>query len=188
MSLTSSVSQDGPRLSFICTVRHKEREAGGLVVFLCQNRTRDCSPETSLEQLRLKRYRGPDGGSERSSRLVFTIDRATPADSGVYQCCARSRRPDVHLQGRFWSLSVTGELLSSLRAPGGTSAGGQPGTGGCRRPQAGSPSGTRAPRDAVLARRSHRRTLRPSKHADEGDLVLSFILKNHIEVANPTFC
>lgn len=187
MNIISSASQEGERLSLICTVWHKEREAEGLVVFLCMNRTRDCSPETSLQQLRLKRYRGPDGGRERSSQLVFTIDRATPANSGVYQCCARSQRPDIHLQGHFWSLSVTGELLRSLRAPGGMSAGGQLETGGCRRPWVGSSSGTRAPRDAVLARRSHWQMLRPSKHVDEGDLVLSLILKNRTEVAIPLF-
>ncbi|XP_015998659.2 CD160 antigen isoform X2 [Rousettus aegyptiacus] len=117
MNIISSASQEGERLSLICTVWHKEREAEGLVVFLCKNRTRDCSPETSLQQLRLKRYRGPDGGRERSSQLVFTIDRATPANSGVYQCCARSQRPDIHLQGHFWSLSVTETGNYTLTGP-----------------------------------------------------------------------
>ncbi|XP_024894260.1 CD160 antigen isoform X2 [Pteropus alecto] len=107
MNISSSVSQEGERLSIICTVWHKEGEAEGVVVFLCKNRTQDCSPETSLEQLRLKRYRGPDGGSERSSQLVFTIDRAMPSNSGIYQCCARSQKSDIHLQGHFFSLSVT---------------------------------------------------------------------------------
>lgn len=183
MDISSSVSQEGKKLTLICTVRHKEGEAEGVVVFLCKNRTRDCSPETSLEQLRVKRYRGPDGGSERSSQLVFTIDRATPSNSGVYQCCARSQKPDVHLQGHFFSLSVTGELLISLRAPGGTAAGGQLETGGCLRPWVGSSSGTRARRDSVLAHRSHRQMLHPSKHVDEGNLMLSLILKNRTEGA-----
>lgn len=187
MDISSSVSQEGERLSIICTVWHKEGEAEGVVVFLCKNRTRDCSPETSLEQLRLKRYRGPDGGSERSSQLVFTIDRATPSNSGIYQCCARSQKSDIHLQGHFFSLSVTGELPISLMAPGGTSAGGQLETSGCLRPWVGSSSGTCAPRDSVLAHRSHRQTLRPAKHVHEGHLMLSLILKTRTEVAIPLF-
>lgn len=83
-------------------------------MFFCKDKFGDCSPENSLEQLRLKRHPGTDGISETSSQLVFTIDQAMPSDSGSYQCCARSRKPDIHLQGHFFSVLVTGELLMSL--------------------------------------------------------------------------
>ncbi|XP_019483347.1 PREDICTED: CD160 antigen [Hipposideros armiger] len=120
MQILSSYSQEGKQLSFICTLLHKKEEAEGVTVFLCKDKSGDCSPENSLEQLRLKRDSGTDGVSETSSQLVFTIDQATPPDSGTYQCCASSQKPDVRLQGRFFSVLVTGELLMSLIPPGGT--------------------------------------------------------------------
>lgn len=114
MTIHSSFSQEGTRLSFICTLWHKKEEAEGVILFFCKDKSGDCSPENSLEQLRLKRDPGTDGINETSSQLVFTIDQAMPSDSGTYQCCARSQKPDIRLQGRFFSVSVTGELLMSL--------------------------------------------------------------------------
>ncbi|KAF5910900.1 hypothetical protein HPG69_000864, partial [Diceros bicornis minor] len=107
MHILTSTSQEEKRLSLICTVWYKTEEAEGVIVFLCKDRNADCTPETSLEQLRLKRYSGTDGVSERSSQLVFTIDQATPSDSGTYQCCARSQKSDTRLQGHFFSVLVT---------------------------------------------------------------------------------
>ncbi|XP_008590791.1 PREDICTED: CD160 antigen [Galeopterus variegatus] len=107
INITSSASQEGKRLNLICTVWHKEEEAEGFVVFLCKNRSEDCSPETSLQQLRLKRDPGIDGASEKSSQLVFTINQATPLDSGTYQCCARGKKPDILLQGHFFYVQIT---------------------------------------------------------------------------------
>ncbi|KAM9686316.1 CD160 antigen [Trichechus inunguis] len=104
--ISSSISQKGKELNLICTVWHK-KEAEGFVVFLCKDRIKDCSPETSLEQLRLKPDPGTDDASERSSQLVFTINQVTPLDNGTYQCCARSQKPDIHLQGHFFSILVT---------------------------------------------------------------------------------
>nr|XP_055168251.1 CD160 antigen isoform X2 [Nyctereutes procyonoides] len=103
----SSMYQKGKQLSLTCTLWYKTEEAEGVIVFLCKDRSSDCSPETSLKQLRLKRDPGRDGVSEVSSHLVFTINQATPSDSGTYQCCARSQKPDIHLQGHFFSVSVT---------------------------------------------------------------------------------
>ncbi|KAK2505957.1 hypothetical protein MC885_014880 [Smutsia gigantea] len=107
MHILSSTSQEGKRLSLIYTVWHTKEEAEGVIVFLRKDRFWDCSPETSLEQLRLKRDPGRDGASERSSQLVFTIDQATPMDSGNYQRCARSQKPDIHLQGHIFTILVT---------------------------------------------------------------------------------
>lgn len=120
MHILSSTSQEGKRLSLICTVWHTKEEAEGIIVFLCKDRFWDCSPETSLEQLRLTRDPGRESASERSSQLVFTIDQATPLDSGNYQCCARSQKPDIRLQGHIFTVLVTGELLISLIPPGET--------------------------------------------------------------------
>ncbi|KAL6044226.1 hypothetical protein STEG23_019906 [Scotinomys teguina] len=105
--VTSSASQKGGRLDFTCTLWHKEDEAEGLMLFWCKDRSWDCSPETSLEQLRVKRDPGTDGSSEQSSQLVFTVEQATPSDSGTYQCCARSQRPEIHIHGHFFSVLVT---------------------------------------------------------------------------------
>uniref|UniRef100_A0A2K6S8P1 CD160 antigen n=2 Tax=Saimiri boliviensis TaxID=27679 RepID=A0A2K6S8P1_SAIBB len=107
MNITSSAAQDGTRLNLICTVWHKKEEAEGFIVFLCKDRSGNCSPETSLRQLRLKRYPGIDGVGEVSSQLVFTISQVTPSDSGTYQCCARSQKSDIRLQGHFFSILVT---------------------------------------------------------------------------------
>ncbi|XP_036780299.2 CD160 antigen isoform X1 [Manis pentadactyla] len=107
MHILSSTSQEGKRLSLICTVWHTKEEAEGIIVFLCKDRFWDCSPETSLEQLRLTRDPGRESASERSSQLVFTIDQATPLDSGNYQCCARSQKPDIRLQGHIFTVLVT---------------------------------------------------------------------------------
>ncbi|XP_053448144.1 CD160 antigen isoform X2 [Nycticebus coucang] len=104
INITSLVSQEGKQLKLICTVWNKKEEAEGFVVFLCKDRYGDCSPETSLKQLRLKRDAGVD---EKPSELVFTINQATPLDSGTYQCCAQSQKPDIHLQGHFFSILVT---------------------------------------------------------------------------------
>uniref|UniRef100_A0A8C5VSF6 CD160 molecule n=1 Tax=Microcebus murinus TaxID=30608 RepID=A0A8C5VSF6_MICMU len=104
MHITSSASQEGNRLNLICTVWHEKEEAEGFIVFLCKNRPKNCSPETSLEQLRLKR---DPGVGEKSSQLVFTINQATPSDSGTYQCCAQSQKSDIRLQGHFFSILVT---------------------------------------------------------------------------------
>lgn len=106
--VTSSASQRGGQLDFTCTLWHKKGEAEGLMLFWCKDRSWDCSPETSLEQLRVKRDPGTDGITERSSQLVFTIEQATPSDSGTYQCCARSQRPEIHIHGHFFSVLVTG--------------------------------------------------------------------------------
>ncbi|XP_027983665.2 CD160 antigen [Eptesicus fuscus] len=107
LQILSSASQQGRRLSLICTLRHQNEEAEGAIVFLCKDRPSDCSPETSLEQLRLKRSPETDGVSERSSQLVFTINEATPSASGTYQCCAKSQKTEILLQGHFFSVSVT---------------------------------------------------------------------------------
>ncbi|XP_003793836.2 CD160 antigen isoform X1 [Otolemur garnettii] len=104
INITSLVSQEGKQLKLICTVWIKKEEAEGFVVFLCKDKSGDCSPETSLKQLRLKRDTGVD---EKSSQLVFTINQPTPLDTGTYQCCARSQKPDIHLQGHFFSIVVT---------------------------------------------------------------------------------
>uniref|UniRef100_A0A8C8ZKZ2 CD160 molecule n=1 Tax=Prolemur simus TaxID=1328070 RepID=A0A8C8ZKZ2_PROSS len=104
INITSSASQEEKRLTLICTVWHKKEEAEGFIVFLCKDRPRNCSPETSLEQLRLKR---DPGEGEKSSQLVFTINQATPLDSGTYQCCAQSQKSDIRLQGHFFSILVT---------------------------------------------------------------------------------
>ncbi|ERE90878.1 Immunoglobulin-like fold containing protein [Cricetulus griseus] len=106
--ITSSASQKEGQLDFICTLWHKKDEAEGLILFWCKDRSWDCSPETSLEQLRVTRDPGIDGITEQSSQLVFTIEKATPSDSGVYQCCARSQKPEIHIHGHFVSVLVTG--------------------------------------------------------------------------------
>ncbi|XP_077609616.1 CD160 antigen [Crocuta crocuta] len=105
MQIVSSFSQKGKQLQLICTLQHTE-EAEGVTVFLCKNRSLDCSPETSLMQLRLQRDPGGDGVRERLSRLVFTVNLTT-SDSGTYQCCAVSQKPDIRLQGHFFSVLVT---------------------------------------------------------------------------------
>lgn len=106
--VTSSASQRGGRLDFTCTLWHKKEEAEGLVLFWCKDMSWDCSPDTSLEQLRVKRDPGTDSITEQSSQLVFTIEQATPSDSGTYQCCARSQKPEIHIHGHFFSVLVTG--------------------------------------------------------------------------------
>ncbi|XP_005542177.3 CD160 antigen isoform X1 [Macaca fascicularis] len=107
INITSSAFQEGTQLNIICTVWHKKEEAEGLVVFLCKDKSRDCFPETSLKQLRLKRDPGIDGVGEISSELVFTISQVTPSHSGTYQCCATSQKSGIRLQGHFFSLLVT---------------------------------------------------------------------------------
>nr|6NG9_A Chain A, CD160 antigen [Homo sapiens]6NG9_B Chain B, CD160 antigen [Homo sapiens] len=107
INITSSASQEGTRLNLICTVWHKKEEAEGFVVFLCKDRSGDCSPETSLKQLRLKRDPGIDGVGEISSQLMFTISQVTPLHSGTYQCCARSQKSGIRLQGHFFSILFT---------------------------------------------------------------------------------
>uniref|UniRef100_A0A8I4A4P0 CD160 antigen n=1 Tax=Callithrix jacchus TaxID=9483 RepID=A0A8I4A4P0_CALJA len=107
MNITSSASREGTRLHLICTVWHEKEEAEGLIVFLCKDRSGNCSPETSLKQLRPKRDPGIDGAGEVSSQLVFTISQVTPSDSGTYQCCARNQKSDIRLQGHFLSILVT---------------------------------------------------------------------------------
>uniref|UniRef100_G1NYX3 CD160 molecule n=1 Tax=Myotis lucifugus TaxID=59463 RepID=G1NYX3_MYOLU len=108
MRLLSSASQQGNQLSLICTLRHTNEEAEGAIVFLCKDRPSDCSPETSLKHLRLRRSPEMDGVSERSSQLEFPLTEATPSASGTYQCCAKSQTPEILLQGHFLSVSVTG--------------------------------------------------------------------------------
>lgn len=110
MDILTSVVQEGKQLRLICTVRHMQEEAEGITVFLCKDKSWDCLPETSLEQLRLKWEPGTEGVST-SSQLVFTITQTSPQHSGTYQCCARSQKPEIRLQGHFFSVSVTGELL-----------------------------------------------------------------------------
>ncbi|XP_004779691.1 LOW QUALITY PROTEIN: CD160 antigen [Mustela putorius furo] len=107
MQIQSSFHQEGKQLRLICTLQYKKEEAEGVMVFLCKNRSSDCFPETSLQQLRFKRNPGRDGVSEIPSPLVFTINQITPSDSGSYQCCATSRKPDICLQGHFFSILVT---------------------------------------------------------------------------------
>ncbi|KAL1772182.1 CD160 antigen [Sigmodon hispidus] len=106
--VTSSASQKGRQLNFTCTLWHEKDEAEGLILFWCKDRSWDCSPETSLEQLMVKRNSGTDGIPEQASQLVFTIEQATPLDSGTYQCCARSQKPEIHIHGHFFSVLVTG--------------------------------------------------------------------------------
>ncbi|XP_031230775.1 CD160 antigen isoform X2 [Mastomys coucha] len=105
--VTSSVSQKGGRLDFTCTLWHKKDEAEGLTLFWCKDRPLNCSPETSLEQLKVKRDPGTDGDTEKSSQLVFAIEQATTSDSGTYQCCARSQKPEIFIHGHFLSVLVT---------------------------------------------------------------------------------
>ncbi|XP_047583576.1 CD160 antigen isoform X1 [Lutra lutra] len=107
MQIQSSFHKEGKQLRLICTLLYKKEEAEGVIVFLCKNRSSDCFPETSLQQQRLKRNPGRDGVSEIPSHLVFTINQITPSDSGTYQCCAISRKPDIRLQGHFFSILVT---------------------------------------------------------------------------------
>ncbi|XP_021014656.1 CD160 antigen [Mus caroli] len=106
--VTSSASQKGGRLDLTCTLWHKKDEAEGLILFWCKDNPWNCSPETSLEQLRVKRDPETDGVTEKSSQLVFTIEQATPSDSGTYQCCARSQKPEIYIHGHFLSVLVTG--------------------------------------------------------------------------------
>ncbi|XP_049980773.1 CD160 antigen isoform X2 [Alexandromys fortis] len=108
LQVTSSVSQQGGQLVFTCTLWHKRGEAEGLILFWCKDRRSDCSPETSLEQLRVKRDPGTDGSNELKSQLVYTIEQATLSDSGTYQCCARSQKPEIYIHGHFVSVLVTG--------------------------------------------------------------------------------
>ncbi|CAO2599297.1 CD160 antigen [Lemmus lemmus] len=84
--VTSSAFQKGGQLVFTCTLWHKRGEAEGLILFWYKDRPSDCSPETSLEQLRVKRDPETDGSNEQQSQLVFIIEQATPLDSGTYQC------------------------------------------------------------------------------------------------------
>ncbi|KAL0590986.1 CD160 antigen [Plecturocebus cupreus] len=107
ITIASSASQEGTRLNLICTLWHKKEEAEGFIVFLCKDRAGNCSPEPSLQQLRLRRDLGTDGVGKTSSQLVFTINQVTPSDSGTYQCCARSQQSDIRLQGHFFSILVT---------------------------------------------------------------------------------
>lgn len=67
-----------------------------------------------MEQLKVKRDPGTGGVIEKSSQLVFTIEQATPSDSGTYQCCARSQKPEIYIHDHFLSVLVTGESLISL--------------------------------------------------------------------------
>lgn len=67
----------------------------------------------------MKRYLETDDVGESSSQLVFTINQATPSASGTHQCCARSQKPEIHFQGHFFSVLVTGEILISLIPQGG---------------------------------------------------------------------
>lgn len=106
--VTSSASQKGGRLDLTCTLWHKKDEAEGLILFWCKDNPWNCSPETNLEQLRVKRDPETDGITEKSSQLVFTIEQATPSDSGTYQCCARSQKPEIYIHGHFLSVLVTG--------------------------------------------------------------------------------
>ncbi|XP_038959865.2 CD160 antigen [Rattus norvegicus] len=105
--ISSSASQKGGRLDFTCTLQYKKDEAEGLILFWCKDRSWNCSPETSLEQLKVKRDPGTDGVIEKSSQLVFTIEQATPSDSGTYQCCARSQKPEIYIHDHFLSVLVT---------------------------------------------------------------------------------
>ncbi|XP_077647144.1 CD160 antigen [Urocitellus parryii] len=107
LHITSSASQHGEQLTLVCTLRHKREEAEGFIVFLCKDRSWNCSSEVSLKQLRPKRDPEVDDVGDKSSQLVYTINRVTPADSGTYQCCARSQKLGLHLQGRFFSVVVT---------------------------------------------------------------------------------
>lgn len=86
-------------------------------MFLCKDKSLHCSPETSLQQLRLPRELGISNRSEMPSQLVFTIHPVMPSDSGTYQCCASSQNPDRKFQGHFFSVHVSGKFL---RAPGAT--------------------------------------------------------------------
>ncbi|XP_062046117.1 CD160 antigen [Lepus europaeus] len=105
--ITSSASQEGTQLNLTCTLWHTKEEAEGCIVFLCKDRSLDCSPETSLQQLRLKRHPGKDDGSKISSQLVFTKNQVVPSDNGTYQCCARCQKPEMTLQGHSLSVQVT---------------------------------------------------------------------------------
>uniref|UniRef100_A0A8C6EV32 CD160 molecule n=1 Tax=Marmota marmota marmota TaxID=9994 RepID=A0A8C6EV32_MARMA len=107
LHITSSASQHGEQLTLICTLWHKREAAEGFIVFLCKDRSWNCSSEVSLKQLRPKRDPKMDDVSEKSSQLVYTINRVTPGDIGTYQCCARSQKLGLHLQGHFFSVLVT---------------------------------------------------------------------------------
>lgn len=107
IQILSSASQRGKQLSVICTLLHTNEEAEGAILFLCKDRPLDCSPETSLKHLSLRRSPETDGVIVRSSQLVFTLTDVTPSDSGTYQCCAKSQTTEILLQGHFLSVSVT---------------------------------------------------------------------------------
>ncbi|XP_051021367.1 CD160 antigen [Acomys russatus] len=106
--IASSASQKGGQLDFTCTLWYQEDEAEGLILFWCKDRSSDCSPETSLKQLRVKKDPGTDGITKKSSELVFTIEQATPSDSGTYQCCARSQKPEIYIHDHLLTVLVTG--------------------------------------------------------------------------------
>ncbi|XP_051054895.1 CD160 antigen [Phodopus roborovskii] len=108
MLVTSSASHKEGQLEFTCTLWHEKDEAEGLILFWCKDRPWDCSPETSLQQLRVKRNSRAEGITQQSSQLVLTIKQATPLASGTYQCCARSQKPEIHVHGHFLSVLVTG--------------------------------------------------------------------------------
>ncbi|XP_006861756.1 PREDICTED: CD160 antigen [Chrysochloris asiatica] len=106
IQISSSTSQKEQQLNLTCTVQH-QKEVKGLVIFVCKNRSKDCSPETSVKQLKLEMAPRTDGANETTSQLVFTINPVTLSNSGTYQCGARSQEPDIWLQGHFISISVT---------------------------------------------------------------------------------
>ncbi|XP_040854991.1 CD160 antigen [Ochotona curzoniae] len=105
--IIASAEQEGKQLKLICTLWHTKEEAEGIVVFLCKDKSLHCSPETSLQQLRLPRELGISNRSEMPSQLVFTIHPVMPSDSGTYQCCASSQNPDRKFQGHFFSVHVS---------------------------------------------------------------------------------
>ncbi|XP_058516141.1 CD160 antigen [Ochotona princeps] len=105
--IIASAEEEGKQLKLICTLWHTNEEAEGFVVFLCKDKSLHCSPETSLKQLRLQREPGIGDRGEMPPRLVFTIPQVMPSDSGTYQCCASSQKPDRKFQGHFFSVHVS---------------------------------------------------------------------------------
>lgn len=180
MHIFSSASQQGKQLSVICTLRHTNEEAEGAILFLCKDRPLDCSPETSLKHLSLRRSPETDGVIVRSSQLVFTLTDVTPSASGTYQCCAKSQTPEILLQGHFLSVSVTGELLTSQIPQTGPQQVQQLGTVGISGPDQAASLRKSFPLP-ILFPRPHW----PVLLSQEGNLILPSISKKLTEVAVP---
>ncbi|XP_043819072.1 CD160 antigen isoform X2 [Dromiciops gliroides] len=103
--------QEGEKLSLNCTLSYHKEEAMGLIIFWCKNKTEhNCSPETSLQLLKLRReveVGEKDTWKKLYTSFVFTIPQARMADSGIYQCCASRQNPSTSFQGHYIFVTIT---------------------------------------------------------------------------------